>query len=169
MYLCLLLFKLFSELSKIGLVLLFLIKPTNNGKFVIPYCIIFHSFIFCLLYLWIRCMCLPDCLLPCLLDMCFLAATVEHFFSSLCFCFFFFFSSVGTLLFWWMFIFCLKAPVKTPAGFQIMRKRYNKYQFYFKSLWLQGKCWIALNCSDFFSVMRILLVIPNCQRLLWDP
>lgn len=36
-------------------------------------------------------MCLPDCLLPCLLDMCFLAATVEHFFSSLCFVLVFFF------------------------------------------------------------------------------
>ncbi|XP_068531773.1 protein SLX4IP isoform X4 [Anas acuta] len=36
--------------------------------------------------------------------------------------------SVGTLLFWWMFIFCLKAPVKTPAGFQITRKRLWKQQ-----------------------------------------
>lgn len=128
MYLCFLLFKLFSELSKMCLVLLFLIKPTNNGKSLIPYFIIFHSFMFCLLNLWIRCICLPDCLPPCLLDMCFLAATVELFF------FLWFFFSVGTSLFWWMFVFCLKAPVKTPAGFQIMRKRYNKYQFYFKSM-----------------------------------
>lgn len=147
-------------------------KPTNNGKFVTPYYIVFHSFMFCLLYLWIRCICLPDCLSPPLLPMCFLAATVQLFF------FFplpppppppFFFSSVGTLLFWWMFISCLKAPVKTPAGFQIMRKRYSKYQFYFKSMWLQGKRWIALNCWEFFGVGSILLVISNRQWLLWDP
>ncbi|XP_068531787.1 protein SLX4IP isoform X13 [Anas acuta] len=53
--------------------------------------------------------------------------------------------SVGTLLFWWMFIFCLKAPVKTPAGFQITRKRRSACSW--KRLLLQGSSttWKRLN------------------------
>ncbi|XP_063247574.1 protein SLX4IP isoform X3 [Prinia subflava] len=53
--------------------------------------------------------------------------------------------SVGTLLSWWMFIFCLKVPVKTPAGFQIMRKRRSASCW--KRLLLQGSntTWRHLN------------------------